>query len=86
MGAETITEFHSSRSSAGPATQSDLKSVGYDLERDASKGGLWVPYRICRALVRVGLDASVEPCLERIRAVPKVAFKVYQTATAPSHG
>lgn len=35
--------------------------------------GLWVPNRICLAMVQVGLGASVEPCLERVRAVPKAA-------------
>lgn len=41
-----------------------------------SRGGgpvLWVPRRICEALVAVGLGAAVVPCVERVTAVPKSA-------------
>ena len=33
--------------------------------------GLWVPRRLCEALVGEGFGARVEPCLERVRAVAK---------------
>lgn len=36
-------------------------------------GSLWVPRRLCDALVEVGLGASVDPCLHRVRAVRKAA-------------
>jgi hypothetical protein len=35
---------------------------------------LWVPRRICQALVAAGFGASISPCLERVTAVPKSAF------------
>lgn len=41
-----------------------------------SKGGgpvLWVPRRICEALVAVGLGHAVVPCVERVKAVTKSA-------------
>jgi hypothetical protein len=41
-----------------------------------SKGGgpvLWVPRRICEALVATGLGSAVVPCVERVTAVPKSA-------------
>jgi hypothetical protein len=37
-------------------------------------GGLWVPERLARALVAVGLGKEVVTCLERKTAVPKAAF------------
>ena len=38
------------------------------------KGGLWVPHRICNAIVAAGLARSVSPCLSRKRAVPKASY------------
>ncbi len=35
---------------------------------------LWVPNRICQALLAQGLGRSVVPCVERVTAVPKSAF------------
>ncbi len=35
---------------------------------------LWVPRRICQALIAAGFGASISPCLERVTAVPKSAF------------
>jgi hypothetical protein len=38
------------------------------------QGTLWVPDRICRALLQVGLGREVWPALKRIQAVQKSAF------------
>jgi hypothetical protein len=37
-------------------------------------GGIWPAYNIATALVEQGLGATVLPCLQRVRAVPKSAF------------
>lgn len=37
-------------------------------------GGLWVPERLAKALVAVGLGREVVTCLERTTAVPKATF------------
>lgn len=38
------------------------------------EGGIWPAYNIASALVARGIGASVVPCLQRVRAVPKSAF------------
>lgn len=38
------------------------------------EGGIWPAYNIAWALVAQGLGATVVPCLQRVRAVPKSAF------------
>ena len=38
------------------------------------EGGIWPAYNIASALVKQGLGATVLPCLQRVRAVPKSAF------------
>jgi predicted amidophosphoribosyltransferase len=42
----------------------------------SARGGpvLWVPSRICEALVAEGLGGAVVTCVERVTAVPKSAF------------
>lgn len=38
------------------------------------EGGIWPAYNIAAALVGHGIGATVVPCLQRVRAVPKSAF------------
>src|SRR5258707_8811356 len=38
------------------------------------EGGIWPAYNIASALVAEGIGATVIPCLQRVRAVPKSAF------------
>lgn len=38
------------------------------------EGGIWPAYNIASALVAQGIGATVIPCLQRVRAVPKSAF------------
>ena len=50
------------------------------------KGGLWVPARICRELVAVGLGERMALLIQRTEAVPKSAFcKPGERPTAERH-
>jgi len=40
----------------------------------AVEGGIWPSYNIASALVERGVGATVLPCLQRVRPVPKSAF------------
>lgn len=46
-------------------------------------GGIWPAYNIAAALVEQGIGASVLPCLQRVRAVPKSAFAVSGSRPKP---
>lgn len=49
-------------------------------------GTLWVPMNLATALQRAGLGGVVDPCLERMTAVPKAAFSMpEQRPTAQQH-
>lgn len=47
------------------------------------EGGIWPAYNISAALVRHGIGATVLPCLERVKAVPKSAFAASGTRPKP---
>ena len=46
-------------------------------------GGIWPALNIAKALVEQGLGATVLPCLQRVRAVPKSAFAVSGSRPKP---
>lgn len=47
------------------------------------QGGLWPAYNIAAALVQHAIGASVLPCLQRVKAVPKSAFAAIGTRPKP---
>ncbi len=47
------------------------------------EGGIWPAYNIASALVAQGIGATVIPCLQRVRAVPKSAFAASGTRPKP---
>jgi hypothetical protein len=49
----------------------------------AVEGGIWPAYNIASALVRQGIGATILPCLERVKAVPKSAFAASGTRPKP---
>lgn len=47
------------------------------------EGGIWPAYNIAAALAEQGIGATVVPCLQRVRAVPKSAFAASGTRPKP---
>ena len=50
----------------------------------AVEGGIWPAYNIASALVEQGIGATVLPCLQRIKAVPKSAFAAAGSRPKPA--
>ena len=47
------------------------------------EGGIWPAYNIASALVGQGIGATVLPCLQRVKAVPKSAFAASRSRPKP---
>jgi len=57
-----------------PLFREDLLLVPVPSSAPVLPGGLWVPKRICEALVASGFGSRVAPILTRTHAIPKSAF------------
>jgi len=47
------------------------------------EGGIWPAYNIASALIGQGIGATVLPCLQRVKAVPKSAFAASRSRPKP---